>query len=113
MSEWVTVGREEEVPPGGCRLVEVDGSEVALLRLADGWHAVENLCTHDYAELVTGSVCRLEGGAGEEVLVCPRHGARFCPRTGKALTPPAYEDLAVFEVRVVDGLVQLRDPRWG
>ncbi len=112
MSGWVTVAREEEVPVGGCRLVEVEGTEVALLHLPDGWHAVENLCTHDYAELVTDGHCRLEGAPGREALVCPRHGARFCPRTGRALTPPAYEDLAVFEVRVVEGQVQVRDPRW-
>jgi len=110
---WVTVAREEEVPVGGCRLVELEGSEVALLRLADGWHAVENLCTHDDAELVTDAQCLLEGPPGEEALVCPRHGARFCPRTGRVLAPPAYQDLAVFEVRVVGGEVQLRDPRWG
>jgi len=44
-------------------------------------------------------------------LTCPRHGARFCIRTGEALTPPAYEPAAVFPVRVQGGMVQTRDDR--
>ena len=33
-------------------------------------------------------------------VICPRHGARFDIRTGKALSPPASVDLAVHEVRI-------------
>jgi 3-phenylpropionate/trans-cinnamate dioxygenase ferredoxin subunit len=40
-------------------------------------------------------------------IICPRHGARFCLRTGKALTPPAYEDLPTFPVRILDGRIQV------
>jgi len=43
--------------------------------------------------------------------VCPRHGARFCIKNGKALTPPAYEDVHSFPVRVENGVVQVRDDR--
>jgi 3-phenylpropionate/trans-cinnamate dioxygenase ferredoxin subunit len=43
--------------------------------------------------------------------VCPRHGARFCIKNGKALTPPAYEDVHRFPVRVENGVVQVRDDR--
>ena len=32
--------------------------------------------------------------------------------TGEALSPPAYEPLATFPVRVEDGTVQIRGPRW-
>ena len=38
--------------------------------------------------------------------------AGFRIRTGEALTPPAYEPVDVLSVRVVDGLVQVRDERW-
>jgi 3-phenylpropionate/trans-cinnamate dioxygenase ferredoxin component len=46
------------------------------------------------------------------VVICPRHGARFCIRTGKVLAPPAYEDVVVFPVRIEAGIVQVRDERW-
>ena len=48
---------------------------------------------------------------GDQV-VCPRHGARFCIRTGAALTAPAYEPAACLPVRVEQGEVQVRDDRW-
>jgi 3-phenylpropionate/trans-cinnamate dioxygenase ferredoxin subunit len=45
---------------------------------------------------------------GEEV-VCPRHGARFSLASGAALSPPAYEPVATFPVRVENGIVQVCD----
>jgi len=35
--------------------------------------------------------------------VCPRHGARFDVRTGDALTLPAFEPVATYQVKVQDG----------
>ncbi|MDH3768790.1 MAG: ferredoxin, partial [Gammaproteobacteria bacterium] len=54
----------------------------------------------------------LTGGPieGDEI-ICPRHGARFCLRTGAALTPPAYDDVTVFPVRVENGRIQVLDDR--
>ena len=40
-------------------------------------------------------------------VVCPHHGAEFCIRTGAVLSPPAYEDIATFPVRVEHGTVQV------
>ena len=39
--------------------------------------------------------------------MCPRHGAWFEIRTGKALTPPAYEPVDTFAVRVHEDVVQV------
>jgi 3-phenylpropionate/trans-cinnamate dioxygenase ferredoxin subunit len=41
-------------------------------------------------------------------VICPRHGARFCLKTGAALTPPAYEPIRIFEVRERDGQIEVR-----
>jgi 3-phenylpropionate/trans-cinnamate dioxygenase ferredoxin subunit len=38
----------------------------------------------------------LEGDA----IICPRHGAKFCLRTGAVLEPPAYEPVRTFKVRI-------------
>jgi 3-phenylpropionate/trans-cinnamate dioxygenase ferredoxin subunit len=66
---------------------------VALARTGNEYFAIEDICTHDGAELTGGAI------EGTEI-ICPRHGARFCLRTGEALTPPAYEAVRVFEIRV-------------
>jgi 3-phenylpropionate/trans-cinnamate dioxygenase ferredoxin subunit len=41
------------------------------------------------------------------VVVCPRHGARFCLKTGSPLSPPAYEPIKIFSVREHDGRIEL------
>jgi 3-phenylpropionate/trans-cinnamate dioxygenase ferredoxin subunit len=105
MSDWVDVASVESFAPGECRIVDADGTRIAVFNLDGEYHAIEDVCTHDGGELASG--CR-DG----DVIVCPRHGARFSIRTGDALTAPAYEATAVFPVRVHDGTVQVRDDRW-
>jgi 3-phenylpropionate/trans-cinnamate dioxygenase ferredoxin component len=105
MSGWVDVAAENEIPPGAWRTIDVDGTDVAVFNLDGAYYAIEDVCTHDGGVLTGGAV---EG----DVIVCPRHGARFSIRTGAVLAPPAYEDVATFPVRVEAGTVQVRDARW-
>lgn len=105
MSDWVTVAEEKDLPPGTFKCVDIDDVLVAVFNLDGEYHAIENVCTHEYAELTDGD---LEG----DEIVCPLHGARFDIRTGEALTPPAYEPVAKLPVRVDGGVVQVRDDRW-
>ena len=105
MSDWVTVARADELAPGQWTSVDVDGARVAVFNLDGGYYAIEDVCTHDGGILTGGSV---EG----DVIVCPRHSARFCIKTGAALTAPAYEATAKFPVRIENGEIQVRDDRW-
>jgi 3-phenylpropionate/trans-cinnamate dioxygenase ferredoxin component len=105
VSDWVTVVRVGELPLGNHRVVDVDGANVVVFNLGGEYFAIEDVCTHDGGQLTGGGV------EGDQV-VCPRHGARFCIRTGEALTAPAYEPVAKFPVRVQDGVIQVRDDRW-
>ena len=105
MSEWVTVARAGELAPGEWRVVDVDDTQIAVFNLDGRFHAIVDVCTHDGGQLTGGTV------EGDQV-VCPRHGARFCIRTGAALSAPAYEPTATFPVRVENGKIQVRDDRW-
>lgn len=105
MSDWVTVARVDELVPGTRRLVDVDGSQLVVFNLDGKYYAIEDVCTHDGGQLTGGEV---EG----DQIICPRHGARFCIRTGAALTAPAYEPTATFPVRIENGEIQVRDNRW-
>ena len=87
------------------RIADVDGAQIAVFNLGGQIYAIEDVCTHDGGVLTGGPI---EG----DQIVCPRHGARFCIRNGEALTPPAYEPVATFPVRVENGEVQVRDDRW-
>lgn len=105
MSEWVTVCAAQALADKERVVVDVDGSDVAVFNLGGQFYAIEDVCTHDGAEIASGE---LEG----DEIVCPRHGARFCIRTGAVKSPPAYEDIACFPVRVEDGMIQVKDDRW-
>ena len=105
MSEWVTVARADELAPGEWRVADVGGAQIAVFNLDGHYYAIEDVCTHDGGQLTGGSV---EG----DQIVCPRHGARFCIRTGEALCAPAYEPTTIFPVRIENGEVQVRDNRW-
>jgi 3-phenylpropionate/trans-cinnamate dioxygenase ferredoxin component len=105
MSDWVNVARVDDLPPGSRKVVDVDGSPVVVFNLGGEYFAIEDVCTHDGGELASGE---LEG----DCIVCPRHGARFSVRTGEVLSPPAYEPVYVFPVRIEGGMVAVRDDRW-
>ena len=105
MSDWISVTSAHAIAPGQWEVVELEDTSVVIYNIDGEFHAVENACSHEDAELAGLPP------EGDQV-ICPRHGARFCLRTGEALTPPAYEPVHVFPVRVVDGVVQIRDDRW-
>lgn len=105
MSDWVDVAKLEELPPGERRIIDVDGVQVAVFNLDGEYFAIEDVCTHDYAPL---DDAKLEG----DEIICPRHGARFCIKTGAVTAPPAYEPVPTFPVRIHEGTIQVRDARW-
>lgn len=100
MSDWIDVAPEVELPPGSRKVVTTPYAEVAVFNLDGNYYAIEDICTHDGGELASGAC---EG----DQIICPRHGARFCIRDGRALTPPAYENIDTFPVRVEGGVVQV------
>jgi 3-phenylpropionate/trans-cinnamate dioxygenase ferredoxin component len=105
-ADWITVAKASELEPDCPRVVDVNGTAIAVFNVDGEYHAIEDMCTHDGGALAGGKV---EGGRIE----CVRHGARFCLRTGAVLLGPAFVPVAKFPVRVENGVIQVRDDRWG
>ena len=80
MAEWVDVTVQDDLPPGGYKAVATEAGRIAVFNLDGDLYAIEDVCTHDGGELASGEC---EG----DQIICPRHGARFCIRDGRALTP--------------------------
>jgi 3-phenylpropionate/trans-cinnamate dioxygenase ferredoxin component len=93
MPEAVRVATAEELPPGGRKSIIVDDVPALLVRVGDDYYCIEDVCTHDGQPLTGGPV---EGCA----ITCPRHGAKFDLKTGKALSMPATEPVRTFPVEV-------------
>ncbi len=97
---WIPVAAAAAIADGDYAQTEIDGALIAVFNIHGTFYAIEDVCTHDGGELAGGAI---DGN----VVVCPRHGARFCLRTGAALTPPAYEPVRTFETRIQDGMVEV------
>ena len=96
MPEYVKVATAGELSPGGKKLAEVDGRAIAVFNVEGTYYAIDDVCTHDGGPLADGEF------SGHEIQ-CPRHGARFDVRTGKALCFPAFEPVTVHQVEVRGG----------
>ena len=104
MPEFVKVAVLSELPPGGRKLADVGGRALALFNVEGTVYAIDDVCTHDGGPLAEGELIGCE-------VRCPRHGARFDVRTGKAVGFPAFEPTAshAVEVRGEDVYVALDD----
>ena len=101
MSDFVTVAKTSDVPDPGRVIVEVDDTLVVLIHAGGQFYAIDDVCTHDGGPLGEGP---LDG----YTIACPRHGAKFDVRDGRALTMPATRPTRVHEVRVTGDNVQVK-----
>jgi len=111
MSDWIDVAPEVEFGPGQSRLIDAEDVMIAVFNLNGKYYAIEDVCSHDGSPLLGSGLEPGELIDGDQI-ICPRHGTRFCIRTGAALTPPATEPTACFPVRIQNSMVQTRDDRW-
>jgi len=110
MSHWTEVALVKEFGAGQSILVNIEGVEIAVFNLDGQYYAIEDVCSHDGSSMLGCGLAPEDVLDGEQI-ICPRHGARFCIKTGAALTPPAYDPIATFPVKITNGMVQTRDNR--
>jgi len=91
--KFVAAARTGEIPPGECRVFEVEGHPLLISNVDGSYHAIENICTHDDGPLGSGQLHGTE-------IECPRHGARFDVRTGAVRRMPAAHPVRSFPTRV-------------
>ena len=94
---FVKVCGVDEVKPGEAFRFEAS-CPVALFRVGDQFYATDDTCTHAAASLADGYI---DG----DVVECPFHAAKFCIRTGAALSLPAREPLKTYAVKIEEGSV--------
>jgi len=104
MSEFIKAATTSELSSGGKLLVEVDEQLVILFQVGDEYFCLDDVCTHDGGTLSDGEF------EGHEI-ACPRHGAKFDIRCGKAICMPATQNTGSHEVKVdgEDILVKLAE----
>ena len=98
MSDWVTVGRADEIGPGKWRVADVDGAQIAVFNLDGEYFVTDDACTHGPGSLG-------EGYVDGDVVECNFHGGQFNIRTGEVVAPPCMEPVKTYLARVENGVV--------
>lgn len=98
--DFADIGSVAQVPRNGPWFVTAGGREVILARSGDEIVAYSGNCTHNFARLSEGTV---EGN----MVICPRHGARFDCVTGKSLSSIC-SNLPKMTVKIVGRRVKVR-----
>ena len=106
------VARTTEIPPGGNKVVDVEGRDIVVFHVNGEFFALLNRCPHAGAPLDKAAcVARLtspEPGVYQrsrvgELLRCAWHGWEFDMRTGQSWFDPKRVKVRTYPVAVEDG----------
>src|SRR5512136_2708978 len=100
MVNFVMALAARDLPPGMVKVVEVEGRRIAICNVDGEFFAVDDVCTHDGGPLGSGKLC-------DSQIECPRHGARFDVRSGRAVVLPAVLPIRTHAVEVAEGQVRV------
>ncbi|MCK9284702.1 MAG: Rieske 2Fe-2S domain-containing protein [Rhodocyclaceae bacterium] len=94
----------DDVPMNGNKAFKINGRSILLCKSDAGVFALENRCSHMFAELEGG---RVRGA----YLFCPKHSVRFDMRTGASGGTLTKVPLQTFAVTVAaDGNIEIDWP---
>ena len=103
------VGTVDELPPGGRKIVEVEGRSIGVFNVAGRYYALRNRCPHKGAPLCVGMLKGLVTGPAPyqyvieregEILRCPWHGWEFDLLTGRSIINPHKLRVKRYEVTI-------------
>ena len=90
---YVTVAKTGDILPGEVKYVEANDYRLAICNVNGSFYCIEDTCTHDGGPLGQGSLL-------DDIIECPRHGARFNVVTGKVTRMPAVAPVETFAVKI-------------
>jgi nitrite reductase/ring-hydroxylating ferredoxin subunit len=94
MPRFISVSRVDELADGDVRLVEADGTRIALCRFKGQFFALSDFCPH-----LTGHLS--EGTLDGDELVCPEHFWRFKVHSGRCVNVRG-NHAHTFPVKIID-----------
>ena len=101
MGRWVALGAETELRKA--KAYEIEGRRIAVFRTAEGFSALDDVCSHEYSLLSEGEVW-------DGQVYCPKHGSAFDLGTGAALGLPATDPVRRWNLKVEGGTLWVEMP---
>jgi nitrite reductase/ring-hydroxylating ferredoxin subunit len=97
-AQWLAACPVNELPPGGRKLIKLNGIDIALFNIGGTVFAIKNRCPHRSGPLIRGFTDDAGG------IKCPMHGWRFDLRNGSSERPA---QATVYPVKVEDNTLYL------
>lgn len=101
IEQWHNIMPAGQLSEGMHHVVLIKNHPIALFNLNGQFYAIEDSCPHQGLPLSDGKVEKDE-------ITCPFHGAKFNIKTGAVTSPPAFENLRTFEVRLEGEMIQVK-----
>jgi 3-phenylpropionate/trans-cinnamate dioxygenase ferredoxin subunit len=99
MSE-IIFGKIEEIEDSKVLVKRFGRNRIAVCKYKDSFYAFKDACSHDNAPLDQGEIC-------ENIIQCPRHGAKFDITNGNFLSAPAFSNLTTYSVEIQEGNIKV------
>ena len=115
------VARVEEIPPGGRKIVRIEGREVGVFNLDGAFYALKNVCAHQGARVCLGkiggttlpsAVYEFRYGLEGRILRCPWHEWEYDITTGRSVFNPEVR-VVTYPVEVAGGEIAVTIPARG
>lgn len=94
MDGFKKVAHVDDIPLGKMKPLSLTYDRIVICHTDDGFYALADECSHDSAPISDGRIDR-NGN-----IVCPRHGAKFCCKTGDVVAPPAVVGIDNYELKI-------------
>ncbi len=117
MATAFAVAHETELLPGKSRIITVRGVEIGVFNVGGEYHAIPNLCFHQWGPLCAGKVSGTLAASEEtgwrprweregQIVICPWHSLEFDLTTGQCVAYPRVK-LRRYPVSVENGIVKV------
>jgi nitrite reductase (NADH) small subunit len=110
------VARVEDLPPGGRKIVRLEGREIGVFNVGGSFYALRNSCPHQAARVCLGKIVgtalpsevyEFQYGREGQILRCPWHEWEYDITTGESVFDPTVR-VKTYPVEVRGGEVVVR-----
>ncbi len=100
-SNWYFVQNTDGIEDEDVIRFDHEDKTFCIYKLGDGFYATDGICTHEAVHLEDGLVM-------DDEIECPMHQGAFNIKSGKAISPPACDDLKTYPVKVEENKIYIQ-----
>ena len=101
--EFIFVADITDINLNQSQSIELNGSDILICHTNNGIFAIEDRCSHADIPLCGGQII-------DNFISCPVHGAVFDLTDGSVQSPPAFEDIKTFQVKIEGTSISVKKP---